>query len=146
MSALETKDPSHPYYLRPNAIPWSSVAPIIAFYDKKPWLVAGSPGSERIFSAVAQFLSHIVDGNKPISKAMVAPRFHCSVGGQLSYEGDRFDPNILNYLENAGYKMDEREPYSFYLGAIHAILRCQTSDQFQGVAEIRRDGTAAGPQ
>lgn len=145
MSSLDTRDPSHPYYLRPNAIPWSSVAPVIAFYNNQPWLVAGSPGSERIFSAMSQFLSHIIDGDQPISEAMMRPRMHCTVGGKLSLEADRFDPAIIDYLGQVGYKIDKREPYSFYLGAIHAVLKSQTTGQFQGVAEIRRDGTAAGP-
>ncbi len=144
MSSLDTQDPSHPYYLRPNAIPWSSVAPVIALYKDKPWLVAGSPGSERIFSAMSQFLSHIVDSSLSIREAMLEPRFHCTVGGKLSIEAERVDPDILSYLEQVGYKLDRREPYSFYLGAIHAVLNCQTKNEFQGVAEIRRDGIAAG--
>jgi gamma-glutamyltranspeptidase / glutathione hydrolase len=145
MSSLDTNDPSHPYYLRPNAIPWSSVAPIIAFYNNQPWLVAGSPGSERIFSAMSQFLSHIIDKDQPISEAMLSPRMHCTVGGKLTLEAERFEPGVVDYLSKAGYKIDAREDYSFYLGAIHAVLKSQTTGQFQGVAEIRRDGTAAGP-
>lgn len=146
MSALETKDPSHPYYLRPNAIPWSSVSPALVFHKDKPWLIVGSPGSERIFSAISQFLSHIIDADLPIDQAMLRPRLHCSIGGTLSLEADRFDPEVVSYLEKAGYKIARKEPYSFYLGAIHAVLRCQTTGDFQGVAEKRRDGTAAGPQ
>ena len=145
MSSLETKDPSHPYYLRPNAIPWSMSAPVILFRRKQPWMVAGSPGSERIFSAVAQFLSHIIDEDLPISDAMEAPRIHCSIGGKLSYEKGRLDDKVVEYLKNVGYKMDARQPYAFYMGAIHAIIKTQTMDGFQGVAEIRRDGTSAGP-
>jgi gamma-glutamyltranspeptidase / glutathione hydrolase len=144
MSSLDTSDPSHPYYLRPNAVPWSSVAPIIAFYNNEPWLVAGSPGSERIFSAMSQFLSHIIDGDLPISEAMMRPRMHCTVGGKLALEEERFDPAIVEYLKKAGYKIDSRESFSFYLGALHAVLKSQTTGEFQGVAEIRRDGTAAG--
>ena len=145
MSALETKDPSHPYYLRPNAVPWSSVCPSIGFYNKEPWIVAGSPGSDRIFSAMSQFISHVMDGNLPISTAMLEPRIHCTPGGKLSYESDRFPDEIVRYLKQAGYKLDKREPYSFFLGALHAVVKCQTADKYQGVAEIRRDGTAAGP-
>ena len=145
MSSLETKDPSHPYYLRPNAIPWSMSAPVILFRRKQPWMVAGSPGSERIFSAMAQFLSHMLDGNLPISEAMVAPRIHCSIGGKLSFEDGRLDNEVVKYLKQVGYKMDPREPYAFYMGAVHAIIKTQTMDGFQGVAEIRRDGIAAGP-
>jgi len=145
MSALETKDPSHPYYLRPNAVPWSSVAPVIGFMNKQPWLIAGSPGGERIFSCMAQFISNIVDRNLPLSEAMIAPRIHCSTGGTLSYETERFDPEVISYLENSGYKMAPKEPFAFYLGAVHAIIKSQTTGEFQGVAEIRRDGTAKGP-
>ncbi|MDH5762778.1 MAG: gamma-glutamyltransferase [Nitrospinota bacterium] len=145
MSSLETKDPSHPYYLRPNAVPWSMSAPVIVFRRKQPWLVAGSPGSERIFSAVALFLTHILDSDLPMSESMILPRIHCSIGGKLSYEEGRMDDKVVQYLKNVGYKMDAREPYAFYLGAIHAVMRTQTIDGFQGVAEIRRDGTAAGP-
>lgn len=145
MSSLDTTDPSHPYYLRPNAVPWSSVAPVIAFYKDQPWLVAGSPGSERIFSCMSQFLSHIMDSDLPISEAMRRPRFHCTVGGTLSLEAERFDPEIIRYLEQVGYKIDPKEAYSFYFGAVHAVLKCQTRDEFQGVAEVRRDGIAAGP-
>jgi len=146
MSALEWKDPSHPYYLRPNAVPWSSVAPVIVFHRSRPWLVAGSPGSDRIFSSVSQFLSHVIDGNLPLGEAMLRPRFHCSIGGTIYLESERFDPAILEYLESSGYKLVFKEPFSFYLGAIHAVMKTQTRGDFQGVAEFRRDGIAAGPQ
>lgn len=144
MNALETKKPSHPFYLRPNAIPWTSVAPAIIFYKDKPWLVVGSPGSGRIYSTISQFLMHVVDSRTSISEAMIRPRFHCSIGGTISIEVDRFDPEIISYLENMGYKINRRQSYSFYLGAIHAVLKCWTKNGFQGVAEIRRDGIAEG--
>ncbi|WP_222823001.1 gamma-glutamyltransferase family protein [Nitrospina gracilis] len=144
MSAMEVHDPSHPYYLRPGAVPWSSIAPVIVFYKKQPWMVAGSPGSDRIFSTMSQFLTHIIDGNLPIDQAMVRPRMHCTLGGTLSYETERFPSKVIKYLKNAGYKMSPKDPYAFYLGAVHAVVKMQTCDTFQGVAEIRRDGTAAG--
>ena len=37
MSAFEYDDITHPYYLRPNAVPWASVAPTIIFKAKKNW-------------------------------------------------------------------------------------------------------------
>ena len=144
MLAMDGSDPSHPYYLRPNAIPWTSVAPAIVFHKNKPWIVVGSPGSERIYSTVSQFLVHIVDGNHSMGDAMMKPRLHCSVGGKVSLEADRFDEGIIYYLQNMGYKIDKREAFSFFLGAIHAVMRCQSKEGFQGVAEIRRDGIATG--
>lgn len=145
MSAFEVDDPAHPYYLRPNAVPWSSAAPTIVFRRRQPWLATGSPGSERIFSTVAQFLVNVIDRSQTITDAMVEPRLHCSVGGLISLETDRFDPAVPEHLAALGYKLDPREPYAFYLGCIQAVLREQTGSGFQGVADMRRDGSAAGP-
>lgn len=145
MMAFEVDNPAHPYYIRPNAIPWSSVTPTIVFRHNEPWLVVGSPGSERIFSSVSQFLVSVIDRSKGINDAMLEPRFHCSTGGLVSLEAERFDPQVIEHLASLGYTIDEREPYAFYLGCIQAVLKRQTGPGFQGVADIRRDGTAAGP-
>lgn len=144
LNTLTTRDPSHPYFLRPNAVPWSSVAPAIVFLKGKPWLAVGSPGSDRIYSTIAQFLSHIVDGNASLYEAMKRPRLHCSLGGEVSLEADRFESSVIEHLSNLGYQINRRQPYSFYLGAITAVMRCQTRSGYMGVAEIRRDGIAAG--
>ncbi|MFC1561950.1 gamma-glutamyltransferase family protein [candidate division KSB1 bacterium] len=144
MVDFEIKEPSHPYYLRPNSIPWTTVAPIIAFYKKKPWIVAGSPGSERIYSTISQFLINMIDRGYAMSDAMLDPRLHCSTNGTIHVEAERFDPVIIKYLDEIGYTIEKREAYSFYLGAVHAVLKCKTSEGFQAVAETRRDGTSAG--
>lgn len=145
MMALEVDSPAHPYYLRPNAVPWSSVTPTIVFRNDQPWLVVGSPGSERIFSSVSQFLVSVIDRSNGIDTAMLEPRFHCSIGGRISLEAERFNPAVIDHLSGLGYSIDAREPYAFYLGCIAAVLKRQTGPGFQGVADIRRDGTAAGP-
>ena len=145
MLAYDTSNPAHPYYLRPGAVPWSSVAPSLVFHKERLWMVMGSPGSERIPPTLAQFLSHIVDRGLSVDAAMRAPRLHCSIAGRLSLEADRFDPAVVDGLAGLGYEIDRREPYAFYLGAVHAVVRRAYGDGFQGVAEVRRDGTAAGP-
>lgn len=144
MSSFEFENPSHKYYLRPNGIPWTSVCPTIIFYKKQPWMVLGSPGSSRIFSTVSHFLSRIIDGDNSMAIAMERPRIHCSLGGTISLEADESQKKIARHLKKMGYKIDIRKRYSFYLGAIHAVLKRQTGEGFQGVAEIRRDGTAEG--
>lgn len=145
VTAMETKDPGHPYYLRPNVVPWSSVAPTILFHNDEPWMTLGSPGSERIFSTMTQFIIHIIDGNKSMVDAVKLPRLHCSMGGEVSLEADRFSPEIVSHFEQLGYRVDKRGPYSHYLGAIYAAMRCQSKKEFQGIAEVRREGSVAGP-
>jgi len=133
----------HPYYLRPNSVPWASVAPTIVFLGNTPWLALGTPGSERIFSVLTQFLMNVVDLDMSMDRAIREPRIHSSLGGLVSLEADRIGEEILEYLQREGYRIDRREPYSFYLGSVHAVMR-KRGGGFQGAADVRRDGTAGG--
>ncbi len=141
MSAFEYEDISHPYYLRPNAVPWASVAPTIVFRGRRPWLAIGSPGSERITPSIFQVLLRLGTGT-PLS-AVDAPRLHCSLKGVVSLEATRMRDDLPAMLERHGFQLDVRDPYSFYLGCVQLVLRERR--RFVGVADPRRDGAAAGP-
>ncbi|MES9813498.1 MAG: gamma-glutamyltransferase [Candidatus Thiodiazotropha sp.] len=143
MSAFEYKDITHPYYLRPNAVPWASVAPTIVFQGSKPWLTLGSPGSERIVSSILQVLLRLEQGSSPFD-AVEAPRMHCSIKGKVSMEGTRMRDDIPLLLQRHGFDIDIRDPYSFYLGCVQLVLH--ENDKFLGVADPRRDGSAKGPK
>ena len=144
MASFEYENINYPHYLRPNTSPWTSVAPTILFYKNKPWITLGTPGSDRIPTVTAQFISSIIDSGMSANKAMDRPRIHCSVDGLVSIEKDRFDDSVIPYLAELGYKIELKDPYSYFHGAIHAVIKKQTSKGFQGIAEIRRDGTAEG--
>jgi len=141
MMAFEYKDIEHPYYLRPRAIPWASVAPTIIFKDKIPWLVIGSPGSQRITSSIFQVLLRLSQGT-PLD-AVEAPRFHCGHNKKISLEADRISDSIIDAFANDGFEIDRRDPYSFYLGCVSMVIR--EGNDFTGVADPRRDGAAIGP-
>jgi len=144
MLDFEYVEPSHPFYLRPNAVPWATVAPSLVFRKNDIWLAMGSTGSERSITSMVQFLIHIIDEGMSIDGAMLAPRIHCSLGGRISLEAERFPDEIIKSFKERGYRISKREAYSFYLGAIHAVMKYKDGSGFQGVAEIRRDGIAAG--
>jgi gamma-glutamyltranspeptidase/glutathione hydrolase len=136
--------PEHPFYLRPNAVPWATVSPTIVFYEGQIWMAVGSPGSERVISTLALFLQRVADYGMSIDEAMRAPRIHCSLGGRVSLEIGRFAESLSPFFELKGFRIDPREDYSFYLGCIQAVLRRHDGKGFQGVADLRRDGTAMG--
>ena len=142
LTAFEFEDMSHPYFLRPNAVPWASVAPTIVFRGRSPWLVIGSPGSERITSAIVQVLLRL-RGQSPLD-AVTAPRLHCSTEGKVSLELARFRDDVVERLQSRGYTIDEREPFSFYLGCVQLVLH--EDAEYIGVADPRRDGAAKGPR
>ena len=144
MGAFEYKNINYPHYLRPNSSPWTSVAPTILFRNKKPWISLGTPGSDRIPTVTAQFMSSIIDLELSPNEAMNRPRIHCAVDGIISVEGDRFDDKVIAYLSDLGYDLVTKEPFSYFHGAIHAVLKKQTARGFHGIAEIRRDGIAMG--
>jgi gamma-glutamyltranspeptidase/glutathione hydrolase len=142
MSAFDYEDISHPYYMRPNGVPWASVLPTIMLQNKIPWLAIGSPGSERITSAILQVLLRL-DFQSPFD-AVAAPRLHCSYNGKISLEAAYMRDDIPEILSSRGFQIDKREPMSFYLGCIQMVLK--EGAEFIGVADPRRDGSAAGPK
>jgi gamma-glutamyltranspeptidase/glutathione hydrolase len=141
MAAFDYDEIAHPYHLRPNAVPWASVAPTIAFRGRRPWLVIGSPGSERITSSILQVLLRL--GRQSPRDAVAAPRLHCSLDGVVSLEASRMRDDIPRALARRGFKIHVRDPYSFYLGCVQMVLYERKS--FTGVADPRRDGSAGGP-
>ncbi len=143
MSAYDYRDIGHPHYLRPNTPPWGSVAPTILFKNRKPTMVIGSPGSERIVTSILQVLIRLFRSHTPY-EAVAAPRLHCSLDGKVSLEAARFRDDIPLALAGHGFEVDRRDPFSFYLGCVQLVLRDR--DGFIGVADPRRDGSAAGPR
>ena len=109
---------------------------------RRPWLVIGSPGSERITSAVAQVLIRLK--NHTPFEAVDAPRLHCSADGKVSLEASRMRDDIPDALREKGFEIDEREAYAFYLGCVAMVMR--DGKEYLGVADPRRDGSAGGPR
>jgi gamma-glutamyltranspeptidase/glutathione hydrolase len=142
MSDFDYEDMAHPYFLRPNAVPWASVLPTIIFRARRPWLAIGSPGSERIASTIVQVLLRL-SRQSPFD-AVAAPRLHCSYDGKVSLEASCMRDDIPDMLRRRGFIIDIREPMSFYLGCVQMVL-CEKGELI-GVADPRRDGSAAGPR
>ncbi len=146
MSAFEYKDKTHPYYLLPRNRPWSSAAPTIITYRKRPRLIIGSPGSERISTTLAQTLIRYLDGKESLDEAIYAPRFHTSENKKLQLEYDRFSNAIIETFKGLGFTIKKRDAFSFYLGCVQAIElpHLKNGKMHIGIADSRRDGDACG--
>ncbi len=59
----------------------------------------------------------------------------------MSLEAGRFHTDLLNYLKKQEYRLDKQEDFAFYLGCVQAVVQMQSQKGFQGIADIRRDGT-----
>ena len=51
--------------------------------------------------------------------------------------------DIPKTLQGHGFTIRVRDPYSFYLGCVQLVLHEKKT--FIGIADPRRDGSAAGP-
>ena len=142
MAAFEYKDMAHPYYVRPNAVPWASVAPTILFRGRMPYLAIGSPGSERIAPSIAQVLIRLEKGQSLLD-AISAPRLHCSHDSCVWMETSRLRGDLPAALQRRGFRIRDMAPFSFYLGCVQAVM--STRKMFHGGADPRRDGSAKGP-
>ena len=147
MRELMTGSPHHPYTLKPGAMPYSSMSACVLAVGGRPCLVLGSPGDERIISAVAQVISHWVDVGDGIEAAVEAPRLHTLRTEEVLLETRPQGAEALLGLEARGYTIHLPLSSLFagdlnpYFGGVHAVAR--ENGQWQGAADPRRDGAVA---
>lgn len=118
--------------------PRSSMAPMMVFdQDNKLKLLTGSPGGSRIINYVAQNLVAVLDWQLNLKQAINLPRF-THRNDYLALEAGTPLATLAPVLEKMGYQVKVQDLNS----GIHAIEI--KADGLEGVADPRREGTAAG--
>ena len=146
MREFETGNPGHPFALRPNALPYSSMSATVLARDGRPQFAVGSPGSRRIISAVVQVVSAWADAGFSVERAVAAPRIHVvPETDELLVERRLATRSLLLDLELRGFSVSmplsslfrgDRNPY---FGGVHAVA-LDPQAGWQGGADPRRDG------
>ncbi|MFQ5629713.1 MAG: gamma-glutamyltransferase [bacterium] len=147
MNEFEIDSPGHPFAIRPNAMPYSSMSPTILAKDGIPHLVIGSPGSSRIISSVAQVIQLWVDSGFGIADAVSAFRLHVHPTTEeirLYVEDPEMAKKMHLKYEQRDYVLMQpgndlaNGNWNPYFGGIHAIAK--KHGQWHGAADPRRDG------
>ncbi len=139
---------NHPFQLRPGAPPYSSMSASTVARDGVPFMGLGSPGDERIISAVVQVVQRWVDCGQDIAAAVAAPRLHALKNGEILVEAIPDDAATLLALERCGYVVHHPLSSLFagslnpYFGGVHAVAR--ENGAWRGAADPRRDGVVVG--
>ncbi len=117
----------------------STITPIIAFKDDKPWMASGTPGGTRIISAMAQLIVNVVDHKLNIAEASQRPRiFQAASDTPVEFEPG-FPIDMLKLMEARGHATKP----SLTMGSTQSILI--EDGVFQGSADTRRpDAQAVG--
>jgi gamma-glutamyltranspeptidase/glutathione hydrolase len=119
----------------------SAMSPTIVLDPNgKLFLIVGTPGGPTIITTVTQVISHVIDHAMSLAQAVGAPRIHHQgLPDEVEYERGGLQPSVIQALEEAGYRLVEREGYS---GEVAAIIRSR--DGWIGVADPRSGGEAVG--
>ena len=144
MNEFKINEPEHPFNLRPDAMPYSSMTPTILMKDGKPVMAIASPGSERIISPIVQVISLWVDASLSIEDAVAFPRIHVTPERIIYSESDVVPEEKKSLIENTGFVF-EQPPSEIiinglnpFFGGINAVA--YENDQWKGAADPRRDG------
>ena len=130
--------------IAPNKRPLSSMSPIIAVRDGKPWFAVGSPGGPRIINTVLQFVLNVVDFGMHVDQAIEEHRFHHQwMPDEIYWEPFGLSPDTRAKLEAMGHKFREK-PEAIGIGEASAVMIDLETGMRLGGADSRRDGAAVG--
>lgn len=130
--------------IAPHKRPLSSMSPIIAVKDGKPWLAVGSPGGPRIINTVMQVLLNVADFGMNLHQAIEAPRVHHQwMPDEIYWEPFGINPDTRAILEKMGHKFREK-PEAIGIGEAEAVMIDLQSGARLGGPDSRRDGAAVG--
>jgi gamma-glutamyltranspeptidase/glutathione hydrolase len=122
----------------------SSMTPTIVTRDGKVVLITGSPGGRTILNTVLCVVLNVLEFDMPLRQAVDAPRLHHAwFPDRLKVEGGmlREHAAVLKELERRGHRLAARPAQQ---GDAHSIKVDQRTGSYEGVADRRRSGWAAG--
>ena len=139
ISDMERK-PGHPNSVGPNKRSVANMAPTIVFRGSRPRLALGTPGSVRIFPAMAQVIGNVLYQGMDLERAVAAGRIHWEEG-RFFFEGDIDQEIRARARQELDEPVDERRPQDLFFGGIHAVEMLDDGT-IVGVADPRREGVA----
>jgi gamma-glutamyltranspeptidase/glutathione hydrolase len=139
ISDMERK-PGHPNSVGPDKRSVANMAPTIVFRDGRPRLALGTPGSLRIFPAMAEVIGNILFQGMELEGAVAAGRLHWEEG-RFFFEGDIPAEVRARAKQELDEPVDERRSQDLFFGGIHAV-EILDDGTIIGVADPRREGVA----
>jgi gamma-glutamyltranspeptidase/glutathione hydrolase len=128
--------PGVPNALGPAKRPLTNMCPVIARSDGRPWFALGGSGGRKIFPAVLQLTSMLVDYGMALDEAWHTPRIDASGGERIGID-PRIAPQVRAALERE-FAVSETElvVYPTNFACPSAVLRDRTSGENFGVSDV----------
>ncbi len=139
ISDMERK-PGHPNSVAPNKRSVCNMAPTIVFRGGRPRLALGTPGSVRVFPALAQVIGNVLLQGMDLERAVAAGRIHWE-DNRFFFEGDIPAEVRARARGELDQPVDERRCQDLFFGGVHAVEILEDGTVV-GVADPRREGVA----
>jgi gamma-glutamyltranspeptidase/glutathione hydrolase len=128
--------PGVPNALGPAKRPLTNMCPVIGGNGDRAWFALGGSGGRKIFPAVLQLTSMLVDYGMTLDEAWHTPRIDAS-GGDFVGVDPRIAPEIRQALERSFPVQDtEFVVYPTNFACPSAVLRDWTSGENFGVSDV----------
>jgi len=118
----------------------SMMTPTIASFADGRQIALGSGGSNRIRSAILQFLTNVLEFDMGLEEAVSSPRLHLE-GTQLNVESGFSDATLAS-LNGEWPSMRQWPGRNLFFGGVHAVERL-ADGRFQAAGDPRRGGAIA---
>lgn len=121
----------------------SNMTPTTGRHADGSCLAIGTPGADRITTALLQVLLHFCLHGEPLQHAVDAPRLHVRhlPDGNVRIDYER-DEELARALAGQPLPMHEHEPHAMYFGGVGAALR-SAEGQLSAAADPRRGSATA---
>ncbi len=128
--------------IQPQKRMLSSMTPTIVEKNGEFWMTLGTPGGSTIITSVLQTILNVYEFDMNMQEAVDAPRFHHQwLPDVIRFEPNSFTKDSLNYLEEKGYIIEEKN--ATVIGKVDGI-RVLPNGKLEGGADRRGDDTAVG--
>lgn len=118
----------------------SMMSPTVLLDPSHGIVACGSGGSNRIRTAILQFLINTIDFGMALEPAVTAPRIHFE-NGRLSVEPG-FADDALCGLASHYPEQDRWDRLNLFFGGVHAVKESPVGGSLNGIGDPRRGGVA----
>lgn len=131
--------------LAPGTRMASNMAPTTGRQDDGTRLAIGTPGADRITTALAQVLIHVCLHGEGLQEAIDRPRLHVRHldDGSVRIDHER-DDRLSHALRTSDLPRHEHEPHAMFFGGVGGALRHPDGSLSAGADPRRASATAVG--
>lgn len=131
--------------LKPGTRMASNMAPTTGMHRDGSRISIGTPGADRITTALAQVLWHFCQSGKGLQEAIDLPRMHIrhleDESVRIDYEAD---DTLRADLAQAGLPLHEHPPHAMFFGGVGGAVRHSDGALSAGADPRRASATAVG--